>query len=124
MNRVTDLEAAHARLESNTTEVEGLQSQLISVKNRLFSEEKRSTKLEVQCRELLSRLQKENYVLEMNSSAVGSSNNSIQSQKSTVGECIALRRQVQVLTKQITQLEDTNARLALLKTSEVCNLTM
>ena len=128
MNRVADLEEYNSKNDSNSAMVSGLQQQLIDVKQRLFAEEKRNTALEVQCRELTARL----------TVAVGSTststakfstvradgNSATQSAKPseafTAGECMALRRQVEVLTRQVTQLEDANAKLALIKTSQVC----
>jgi hypothetical protein len=96
--------------------VGGLQQQLIDAKQRLFAEEKRSTSLEVQCRELMGRLQAAG---ELVAKQRQDQQVLLKPSAATAGECMALRRQVEVLTRQVTELEDNNARLALIKTSQV-----
>jgi len=112
MSRVADLEEFNAKSESSAAVIEGLQQQLIDAKQRLFAEEKRSTDLEVQCRELMIRLKS----AMARPSRAGQESSAT---SSTAGECMALRRQVEVLTRQVTELEDANAKLALIKTSQV-----
>jgi hypothetical protein len=134
MSRVADLEEFNSRSEAQAAVIGGLQQQLIDTKQRLFAEEKRSTDLEVHCRELMSRVKVladhalENHALSNSSNTGGAggaardlsaSTSGATAQAATAGEVLALRRQVQILTRQVTELEDSNAKLALIKTSQV-----
>ena len=109
----------HAQACSDAAMVGGLQQQLISVKQRLFAEEKRSTDLEVQCRELVAKIVTNSQKFSPLSQDGASEDAKRLSSTTTAGECAALRRQVAVLTRQVHELEDANTKLALAKTSLV-----
>ena len=125
MSRVADLEQQNSQNDSQSAMIEGLQQQLMDTKQRLFAEEKRSTDLEIHCRELMARLkalaarEHEPGSMDRTSQSQNIRDNSKVAASNAAGECMALRRQVQVLTRQVTELEEANTQLALIKTTQV-----
>lgn len=128
MSRVADLEQHNSQNDAQSAMIEGLQQQLMDTKQRLFAEEKRSTDLEIHCRELMARLKalaaREQEPSSMDRTSLSPSNDENHKivASNAVGECMALRRQVQVLTRQVTELEEANTQLALIKTTQVCRV--